>query len=743
MYRISRKHEKKKVNTADFSLVTIRDNDKYDFPAVLARTFILFSLVYGSVGGFLNAFEIAFHAGLCMLVFFVLAFILSAIYETEKRWLTDLTALLVFLLYLAIAVTNYRVINSGYYSILNRVFEVAREYFDVSGGMEYTLTVDDGYAAVTTFAVFLGMVGIILLNIQLHHKATLFGAMFLTLTPHVIPMYLECSPPLLYSILMMAGYAAIMLLSYGRGRVSMQMRYLLPIMAAAALLLRTAAFIIPEERYARVVPQSTAKETSREGMERFARYGMLALFPQDVAGTGVSGGKLSKGSAIMPSYETALIVRYTPYSLQPVYLKAFTGLDYVGTSWTEAQPEWPCDGNMEMSLYSRQRLFEDIGGDAVQGRGIMEVEKTGAGDTFAYRPYYTDYRKIEERGAAQVYQYYPDNGESALLFEKAPYERYLDVPASCEAAVRRVCEEAGFGGTQQEIAQQIVQYFRENYHYTLRPGFYYGDPDYISHFLLESRKGYCAHFASAAAMLFRQMGVPARYVEGYAFSYADVIENGELVEGAAYDDYYRGFSEIGETALVQIEIPDAYAHAWVEIFDRERGWLVVDPTPPSSEEETTSFWEAFLQGEGGAEGLALGEDLFGEYIENALGIVNYVAAAALIIAAILFTGIRMIRRERERRLPGRERVRLEYGRLQKAAAGKDRDFRTRRTLDEQIAWMREHCREEIGDEQERALYQAFFAKEIDYDCEQLCRELRRSRRSLRSKGCNFPRIIVK
>lgn len=32
-------------------------------------------------------------------------------------------------------------------------------------------------------------------------------------------------------------------------------------------------------------------------------------------------------------------------------------------------------------------------------------------------------------------------------------------------------------------------------------------------------------------MLFRQMDVPARYVEGYVFSYADVAENGELVEG--------------------------------------------------------------------------------------------------------------------------------------------------------------------------------------------------------------------
>ena len=48
-------------------LVKIRDGGKYDFFAALAKTAILFLLVYGSVGGFLAAFEIAFHSGLCML----------------------------------------------------------------------------------------------------------------------------------------------------------------------------------------------------------------------------------------------------------------------------------------------------------------------------------------------------------------------------------------------------------------------------------------------------------------------------------------------------------------------------------------------------------------------------------------------------------------------------------------------------------------------------------------------------
>lgn len=270
-------------------------------------------------------------------------------------------------------------INNGYYYILNRIFDVAREYFDVSSGVEYDLIIEDGYIAVTTFAIFLGMVGIILLNIQLHNKCTL----------------------------LLTGYGAVMMLSYGRGRVTKQMRYILPAMAAVAVLLASmAAFLIPEGRYTRIIP----------------------------------------------SYETALTVRYTPYSLEPVYLKAFTGLQYIGTSWTEAEPEWPGDGNMESSLRSRYDAFREESGSARQGCGIMEVERAGAEDTFEYRPYYTDYHNIERKDDTLVYHYYPDNGETVLSSDEEPNEGYLDVPESCEAAIRQVCEEAGFGGTEREIA---------------------------------------------------------------------------------------------------------------------------------------------------------------------------------------------------------------------------------------------------------------------------------------------------
>lgn len=64
-------------------------------------------------------------------------------------------------------------------------------------------------------------------------------------------------------------------------------------------------------------------------------------------------------------------------------------------------------------------------------------------------------------------------------------------------------------------------------------------------------------------------------------------------------------------------------------------------------------------------------------------------------------------------------------------------------MKEQIAWMKENCRAKISDEQEEALYQAFFAENINYDCDKLCEELRNSLRASDSGGCIFGRFIVK
>jgi hypothetical protein len=82
-------------------------------------------------------------------------------------------------------------------------------------------------------------------------------------------------------------------------------------------------------------------------------------------------------------------------------------------------------------------------------------------------------------------------------------------------------------------------------------------PTAIGHFLTTNRAGHCEYFATAAVLMLRELGTPARYATGYA-----VIER----------DMKRGDYVIRGT----------HGHAWCRVWDAESGtWIDFDPTPPS------------------------------------------------------------------------------------------------------------------------------------------------------------------
>ena len=80
------------------------------------------------------------------------------------------------------------------------------------------------------------------------------------------------------------------------------------------------------------------------------------------------------------------------------------------------------------------------------------------------------------------------------------------------------------------------------------------------------------HYASAATLLLRYIGTPARYCEGYVLQASD-LEQGVIV------------SDDDGVATVEVEITDASAHAWVEIFIPNYGWIPYEMTPPSFDYE--------------------------------------------------------------------------------------------------------------------------------------------------------------
>jgi hypothetical protein len=100
-----------------------------------------------------------------------------------------------------------------------------------------------------------------------------------------------------------------------------------------------------------------------------------------------------------------------------------------------------------------------------------------------------------------------------------------------------------------------VRHLQAGYRYTLAPGaFRTGDP--LAEFLFEKKAGYCEYFASAAVVLLRLQGVPARFVKG--------------LSAGPHTDVGGGLHVVRESD----------AHAWIEAFVPGEGWVEEDPTPP-------------------------------------------------------------------------------------------------------------------------------------------------------------------
>lgn len=92
--------------------------------------------------------------------------------------------------------------------------------------------------------------------------------------------------------------------------------------------------------------------------------------------------------------------------------------------------------------------------------------------------------------------------------------------------------------------------------YTENPGelpeYVQSEAEFLDYFLFESRKGYCAYFATAFVLLARAEGIPARYVEGFC---------------------------VPITADKNMTVTSGMAHAWPEVYLEGVGWIPFEPTP--------------------------------------------------------------------------------------------------------------------------------------------------------------------
>lgn len=103
-------------------------------------------------------------------------------------------------------------------------------------------------------------------------------------------------------------------------------------------------------------------------------------------------------------------------------------------------------------------------------------------------------------------------------------------------------------------AHAIQEYLKKTYPYTLN--MYPRDNEVSDYFLFEAKKGYCIHFATAMTVMLRSLQIPARVVGGF--------RSGKYQKGHCI-------------------VSNEDAHAWVEVFQKNKGWTFFDPTPPQED----------------------------------------------------------------------------------------------------------------------------------------------------------------
>jgi len=327
--------------------------------------------------------------------------------------------------------------------------------------------------------------------------------------------------------------------------------------------------------------------------------------------SGLTGGDFSGLDILEPAAEPMLeITMSKPESL---YLRGFIGSEYHADGWKAAANVSLADGAdlfywlhqdgfygqtqlANLALLLDEELTEDdaieitvrhlgesrkhiyapyelIWSELLNPSGIGDVQLksknlTGA-DSYTlvampnqvkrYNSLLSMLRNAEEAGLSGELNAYLVNESH---YNRFVYDHFLSVPEETADLLANLLGAADFGGNPHldygEAKQRILEFFDSGVTYRETTPPRIEGTDFLSEFLSINQCGYDVHYATAAVLMMRYFGIPARYVEGYLITPADAKAAEENVP----------FTLSGDRA-----------HAWCEIYQDGVGWVPFEVTP--------------------------------------------------------------------------------------------------------------------------------------------------------------------
>ncbi len=192
---------------------------------------------------------------------------------------------------------------------------------------------------------------------------------------------------------------------------------------------------------------------------------------------------------------------------------------------------------MDFANVSHDAILHEMTAPEKEVFAAMELEQNAAEAAVASTGSYNDFVRAH-------YLNVPETAEMTAI-----QMQYADLFAAYDARSATPIETV-------LLLQRIRDRLCSQVSYSLSPGKTPQSSDFVSYFLLESKKGYCTHYATAAVLLTRMAGIPARYCEGY------LVSNEQLSE----------ITKDSKT-VYSAEILDSNAHAWCEVYLEGIGWI--------------------------------------------------------------------------------------------------------------------------------------------------------------------------
>ncbi len=402
---------------------------------------------------------------------------------------------------------------------------------------------------------------------------------------------------------------------------------------------------VSREDYENLVQIKEVKSEIQSAMNDFSieefseRLSDIKLFSRKGTSTGLNGGDLGKTGQVQYQNTKHLIITAPIGSIdEGIYLKGYVGSVYTGDRWEKhsqaMQEEYerllqrlPLE--LFLPVNQMNSFLEDLIANEREAnvpsaeeagwyeysmdQGKMKVEYRGANKKYLYAPYFTDYGALsnilyeEDLYAAptirednyEIPYYYNIFLLNNSTFNESLIEKlkdYTDYEKLYREYVHRaytILPEEGLINIKRDFApdrvktrtgsitekiEYVKNYLHQNTQYSLTPGKLPKGKDFVEYFVYENKVGYCAHYASAATLMLRTLGVPARYIEGYAVGSEAIYRSAGSQETTRYTNTSAMSSIVTQS---EVNVMDYNAHAWVEVYFDNCGWVPVEFTPGS------------------------------------------------------------------------------------------------------------------------------------------------------------------